>query len=91
MKNTNAITMASMVAAMFASGCGVGAQSNTGTSQSAIVKCEGINTCAGTSSCAGKFADGGMHDCAGKNSCAGQGFVEVARSECAAKKGREIK
>lgn len=95
MKGTKALTMASMVAAMFggvACGPGTTGTPDTGKDQQAVVKCEGINTCAGTSACAGApLPDGGMSDCAGHNTCAGQGWIEVSRAECSSKGGKEKK
>jgi hypothetical protein len=92
MKPIKGAALASMVAAMFAAGCG-GASSTTpdaGT-QAQSVKCAGINSCSGKGSCAGTLGDGGMHDCAGKNECAGQGWIEVASAqECTTKGGTVI-
>lgn len=83
---------ASLVASLFAAGCGVGTQATpVDTTQQAVVKCSGINTCAGTAACAGSLPDGGMHDCAGKNSCAGQGWIEVPKNECDSKGGTVVK
>lgn len=89
MKPVKGVALASMVAAMFASGCGgaSGGTADPGTNAQ-TVKCAGINTCAGTAACAGALPDGGMHDCAGKNTCAGQGWIEVASAqECTTKGG----
>lgn len=91
MKPVQGIALASLVASMFATGCGVGAQEQSGKTQQAVVKCAGINSCAGQGSCAGVVADAGAHDCAGKNSCAGQGWIEVPASECSTKGGTVIK
>lgn len=91
MKSFTGTAIASLVASMFAAGCGVGAPpASVGTDQQAIVRCAGINSCAGTASCAGSLGDGGMHDCAGKNECAGQGWIEVSRSECEQKSGTVV-
>lgn len=91
MKNLAPLSVASLVASLFAAGCGVGTTDTVGTTEQAVVKCSGINTCAGTASCAGSLPDGGMHDCAGKNSCAGQGWIEVPKSECTAKGGSIVR
>ncbi len=83
------LAAASLVAALFATGCGPSAASNN-TTQKSAVKCEGINTCKGTSACAGKNADGSMHDCAGKNSCKGEGFIEVESEQACTSKGGKV-
>lgn len=91
MKPTQKAALASLVASMFATGCGMGAEgNNNNNNQQALVKCSGINECAGKGACAGKLGDGGMHDCAGKNSCKGEGWVEVPKSECDSKGGTTI-
>lgn len=92
MKLTQSLSVASLVASMFATGCGVGTGTTpAGTDKQAIVKCAGINSCSGQGACAGKLADGGTHDCAGKNGCAGQGWIEVPASECSSKGGSVVK
>lgn len=92
MKPIKGAALASMVAALFATGCG-GTTNNTNDagSTSQTVKCAGVNSCAGQGACAGTLGDGGMHDCAGKNECAGQGWIEVASSqECTTKGGTVV-
>ncbi|MBL8952200.1 MAG: hypothetical protein JNK82_15565 [Myxococcaceae bacterium] len=91
MKPTQKAALASLVASMFAAGCGMGADNGNNTNQQALVKCAGVNACAGQGACAGTLADGGMHDCAGKNACSGQGWVEIPKSECDSKGGTTIK
>jgi hypothetical protein len=92
MKPIKSVTVASLVASMFAAGCGVGTEgAPTSTSKQAVVKCAGINSCSGQGACAGTLGDGGTHDCAGKNSCAGQGWIEVPESECDSKGGTVVK
>ena len=92
MKPIKGVAVASLVASMFATGCGVGAgEDTTSTSKQAVVKCAGINSCSGQGACAGALGDGGMHDCAGKNGCAGQGWIEVPQSECDSKGGTVVK
>lgn len=91
MKPIKTVALASAVASLFASACGVGTEAtNTATSQQAV-KCAGINSCAGTASCAGSLGDGGTHECAGMNSCAGQGWIEVSQGECDARGGTVVK
>jgi hypothetical protein len=92
MKPMQSAALATVVASMFASACGMGdTKNNNNNNQQALVKCAGINECAGKSACAGTTADGGMHDCAGKNGCAGQGWIEVPKSECDTKGGTQVK
>lgn len=89
---TKGFAAASMVAALFAVGCGPDKMTNTTGSNQQAVKCAGVNDCAGKGACAGTLADGGTHDCAGKNACKGQGWVEVASaSDCTTKGGSVIK
>jgi len=91
MKPMQTAALASLVASMFAAGCGNPADTNgSSNSQQGLVKCSGINACAGKGACAGAAGDGGTHDCAGKNSCAGQGWVEVPKSECDSKGGTPV-
>ncbi len=86
------LAAATLVAALFANGCGPAAKASNNATQKAAVKCSGVNTCKGTSACAGKNPDGSSHDCAGKNSCAGQGFIEVeSETACTSQGGSVIK
>lgn len=91
-KSLAAPALATLVASLFATGCGPDASKSqsVGTDEQAVVKCSGINTCAGTGQCAGALGDGGSHDCAGMNSCAGQGWIEVPKSECDSKGGTVV-
>lgn len=87
---TKGLAAASLVAALFAVGCGPDKQaSGTGSNQQAV-KCAGVNDCAGKGACAGMVADGGTHDCAGKNSCKGQGWVEVASAAACTTQGGSV-
>lgn len=54
-------------------------------SQTAEVKCSGINACKGTSACAtAKSA------CSGQNACKGQGWVKASAADCKAKGGKVV-
>jgi hypothetical protein len=54
--------------------------------QEGEVHCLGIHECKGQSEC--HIAGG--HACAGMNDCKGKGWINVSRSECAAKGGKVV-
>jgi uncharacterized membrane protein len=62
------------------------AETNENDGETALVKCQGINTCAGTSECA---TEGGS-SCEGLNECEGQGWVTATESECEDKGGENL-
>lgn len=47
------------------------------------IHCLGINACKGKSEC----GVDGKHGCSGHNACKGQGWVTLAKKDCAAQKG----
>ena len=49
------------------------------------VHCFGVNSCKGQSAC-----KSGNHGCKGQNSCKGQGYVDLSKADCAAKKGKIV-
>lgn len=95
MEKIGTMGMASAVAALLlATACetannGDGGSSagadNTGTGDSALVRCEGINECKGQGLCAS--ADG-QNSCEGQNSCKGLGWINVTEEECDDKGGK---
>ncbi len=89
MKPTSAALLAAAVASMFASGCGVGA--TTGSTQQAVVKCQGVNDCKGQGDCGGVHLDGGLHGCQGENDCKGRAWIELPASECETRGGSRVR
>ena len=56
-------------------------------SESAEVKCSGVNGCSGKGECA---AADGSHDCGGKNSCKGKGWMKVGSAEECTEQGGTV-
>ena len=89
MNRTPALSIATAVAALFVTaGCNSSDESDKdtskGTSQSELVKCEGVNECKGTSECQSATNENG---CQGLNDCKGQGWVSIPKEECDEKGG----
>jgi hypothetical protein len=84
MKNSNALTIASAVASMFAAQALAGDKPPAPKeAKPAEVHCEGVNSCKGTGACGGAG-----HGCAGQNACKGQGWVSMSEKDCKAKGGK---
>jgi len=74
--------LASAVAGLLIGGSALAAQGGSAGSETAKVKCEGVNQCKGKGACASA-----THDCAGKNACKGKGWLSMTAAECKAKGG----
>jgi hypothetical protein len=79
MNKLTGTAIALAAAGLFFGGCA----SYDKPSQTAQVKCDGINACKGQSEC--KSAKSA---CKGQNACKGQGYVSVSKQDCDQKGGK---